>query len=135
MGVSFARGLESLRLNTESLGERYNEVIDERIDEVAVVGGAAYMKEHAPWNDSTGNRKDRVPGAARAGLNAEETSSGLEFSHSHKEITFSHSEEYGIFLETKNNGKDQIIMPSVKAVGEKLMASLTGSLNEAARKA
>lgn len=132
MGVSMSRGLESLRLNTVKLDENYNEFLDDRIDEVAVVGGAAYMKEHAPWNDSKGNRKDRVPGAARAGLNAEAVDSGLEYGHAHKEVVFSHGVDYGIWLETKNNGEHQVIMPSVKAVGEKLMASLIGSLDEVA---
>lgn len=126
------RGLEHLRVNTAQLGPNYDRHLDELCDESAVEG-TAYMKVHAPWRDNTGNRKDRVPGAARALLHAEPTKSELEHDHAHKEITFSHGVYYGIFLETKHNGKDQIIMPSVKAIGESIMAKLEESLSRVAR--
>lgn len=126
------RGLEQLRVNTAALGPDYDRFLDDLCDETAQVG-TAYMRAHAPWRDNTGNRKDRVPGAARALLHAEPTKSELEHDHAHKEITFSHGVYYGIFLETKHHGKDQVIMPSVKAVGEILMAKLEESLSRVAR--
>lgn len=130
--ASLSRGLTQLRLNVAEFGEKYDDYLDDQI-RASAVEGTAYMKTHAPWNDSTGNRKDRVPGAARAGLKAEPTKSRLTFGHSHKEITFSHSEWYGIFLETKRHGKNQVIMPSVKVIAERFMAKLSGSLDRVAR--
>ncbi|OBJ08291.1 hypothetical protein A5625_15305 [Mycobacterium sp. 1465703.0] len=86
------------------------------------------MKGHARWRDNTGNRRDRIPGAARAGLHAVPTKSPLRFDHTHKEITFAHGVWYGIFLEAKYHGRFAIIMQSVRATGESFMAKLTDSL-------
>lgn len=130
--ASLQRGLEQLRINVAALGPHFDEHIDRLCDE-AVVEGPIYMRGHARWRDDTGNRKDRIPGAARAGLHAFRSQSPLTFGHGHKEITFSHGVSYGIFLETKRNGKFAIIMQSVKAVGEGLMAKLEGSLSRVAR--
>jgi hypothetical protein len=132
MGVSLQRGLEQLRLNTVALGPHYNEYLDTQCAESSVQG-TEYMKTHARWRDNTGNRKDRVPGAARAGLFAVPTQSSLEHDHAHKEITFSHGVNYGIWLETRHHAKFAIIMQSVKAIGEDLMARLEESLARVAR--
>lgn len=126
------RGLERLRVNTAAVGPHFNEHLDNLIDESAVEG-TVYMKGHARWKDNRGNRKDRVPGAARAGLHAVPTKSPLEFDHAHKEITFAHGVDYGIYLETKRNGKFAIIMLAVRAIGESFMAKLEGSLDRVAR--
>lgn len=130
--ASLHRGLVQLKVNVEQLGKNYNDFVDKLVDE-AVVEAPIYMKGHARWKDNTGNRKDRVPGAARAGLFAKETKSPLVHGNAHKEITLSHSEWYGIFLETKDNGKFAIIMQAVKAVGESFMAKLADSLDRVAR--
>jgi hypothetical protein len=126
------RGLEQLRLNVAEIGPHFDEHLDQLCDEGGVEG-TIYMKGHARWRDNTGNRKDRIPGAARAGLHAQPTKSPLEFDHSHKEITFSHGVNYGIWLETKYHGKFAIIMQAVKAIGESFMAKLEGSLSRVAR--
>ncbi|WP_052336146.1 hypothetical protein [Mycobacterium canetti] len=117
-------GLVRLRDNVNDVKDDYERVLDTHM-RLAAADGQAYMREHAPWNDSTGNRKDRVPGAARAGLH---TTTNLKGSH--KVIRFSHGVDYGIWLEIQNNGKDQIIMPSVAAIAKRLMKSLRGSLRE-----
>lgn len=126
-----SRGLTQLKANVGSLGPRYNEFLDGLIAESSVEG-TAYMKGHARWRDNTGNRKDRVPGAARASLHAYPTKSPLRFDHAHKEITFAHGVWYGIFLEAKQHGKFAIIMQAVRATGESFMAKLTGSLRAVA---
>jgi hypothetical protein len=129
-----SRGLTQLRVNTAALGPHYDRFLDDLCDE-AVVEGTVYMKTHARWRDDTGNRKDRIPGAARAGLSAvrSDDSQYLQFGHTHKEIVFSHGVSYGIWLETKHHGKFAIIMQSVKAVGESFMAKLEQSLDRVAR--
>jgi hypothetical protein len=125
--------MTNLRANAAALGPHYNEHLDKMCDEAAVEG-AVYMKTHARWEDNTGNRKDRVPGAARAGLAAMHSNDShlVQFDHTHKEIVFTHGVSYGIWLETKRNGKFAIIMQSVKAAGESFMAKLTDSLSRVA---
>ncbi|WP_152967034.1 hypothetical protein [Mycobacterium heckeshornense] len=124
----FAAELAKLRDNTKQVASDYEHTLNDLIIDAAVEG-ETYMKEHAPWRDDTGNRKDRTPGAARAGLFTVPDIEG-----DHKAIVFSHSVDYGIWLEIKNNGKDEIIMPSVKTIGEKLMEGTEGSLNIGARR-
>ena len=73
--------------------------------------GDGYMKTNAPWTDRTG--------AARAGL-----FTSTDHSPSSHTIFFSHTMEYGIWLEVKNSGEYQIIMPSVRETGRQLMGDL-----------
>src|ERR1700722_15811192 len=122
-------GLAAVEVNVQNVGRDFDEFLDDKVKEAAVAG-TARMKERAPWDDSTGNRH-RIPGSARAALSAEPTDSPLIHDQAHKEITFSHGEYWGIWLETKEHGKHQIIMPTVKAIGEELMESLTDSLPRA----
>lgn len=123
------RGLAALKINVRDVGRDFDEFLDDKVKEAAVAGEAR-MKERAPWDDNTGNRH-RIPGSARAGLTAEPTDSPLIHDQAHKEITFSHGVDWGIWLETKEHGRYQIIMPTVKAIGEELMESLTDSLPRA----
>lgn len=112
-----------LRDNCRDVKPDYEKVVDAFMT-LAAVQGEARMREKAPWRDSTGNRDDRVPGAARAGLFTATNLAG-----SHKSILFSHGVDYGIWLEISNHGKDQIIMPTVAAMGKQLMKSLRGTLS------
>jgi hypothetical protein len=116
-------GLVRLRRNVEDVRPDYEKIIDSSMMTTAEQG-AAYMREHAPWRDDRGNRKDRVPGEARAGLHTE-----TELEGSHKSIYFLHGVDYGIWLEISNHGKNQIIMPTVAKMGKSLMKSLRGTLS------
>lgn len=116
-------GLVRLRNNVRDVGPNYEKVVD-AIMMLAAAQGQDRMRLRAPWRDNTGNRDDRVPGAARAGLHTVPMLKGR-----HKSILFSHGVDYGIWLEVKHNGKDQIIMPTVAFMGRELMKSLRGSLN------
>lgn len=118
----FTAELVKLRDNTKAVKPRYEEQLDRALIDAAAAG-EAYMKANAPWRDDTGNRKDRVPGAARAGLFAVANVDG-----SHKVITFSHGVDYGIWLEIKHSGRHEIIMPSIKHIGQELMESTEESL-------
>lgn len=77
--------------------------------------GVKYMKEQAPWTDRTT--------AARNGLFTVPRS--LKTKH---EITFSHTVPYGIWLEIANSGKYQVIMPSVRHIGNLYMDRLRGMM-------
>ncbi|WP_109783679.1 hypothetical protein [Mycolicibacterium conceptionense] len=116
-------GLVKLRDNVKDVEPDYEKVVDAFMT-IAADDGEAEMKEKAPWRDSKGNRNDRVPGEARAALHTVADLAGK-----HKSIWFLHGVDYGIWLEISNNGKDQIIMPTVAAMGKKLMKSLRGTLN------
>ena len=116
-------GLVKLRDNVRDVKPDYEKVVNSLMT-LTAVEGEARMKERAPWKDSEGNRDDRTPGAARAGLNT-----ATDLAGSHKTILFSHGVDYGIWLEISNHGKDQIIMPTVAAMGKQLMKSLRGTLS------
>lgn len=77
--------------------------------------GESQMKVNAPWSDRTG--------AARTGLH---TATSHEVgTHT---IIFAHSVPYGIWLEVKNSGRYEVIMPTVRDTGAQLMQSLNGLL-------
>jgi hypothetical protein len=116
-------GIVKLADNCRQVEPDYDRVINSFMT-LAAVDGEAQMKEKAPWKDSEGNRDDRTPGQARAALFTATNLAGT-----HKSILFSHGVDYGIWLEISNNGKDQIIMPTIAASGKKLMKSLRGTLN------
>lgn len=116
-------GLVRLRRNVQDVKPDYEKVVDAFMT-LTAVAGQERMREKAPWNDSRGHHKDRVPGAARAGLF---TVANLEGNH--KSILFSHGVDYGIWLEISNNGKDQIIMPTIAVMGKQLMKRLRGTLS------
>lgn len=69
----------------------------------------AYAKINAPWTDQTGN--------ARAGLAARAYRDGKEIG-----IIIYHQVPYGIWLETRWNGKYAIINPTIEHMGPMVMA-------------
>lgn len=111
--MSFKWDSRKVKRNLQTLPPR----IDVRLNAIfsfQAQRGEAYMKLHAPWTDRTS--------AARNGLYT-------RFSRPSKhrrEILFSHSVAYGIWLEVANAGDYQIIMPSVRVIGRDTMAQLNG---------
>lgn len=88
--------------------------IDRHLDIIFVAQaqrGEAAMKMGAPWTDRTG--------AARNGLYTRYQKTGTT-----REILFSHSVAYGIWLEVANSGEYQIIMPTVRVIGRETMRQL-----------
>lgn len=77
----------------------------------------AYMRQNAPWSDQTGN--------ARNGLTARPYNEGL-----HVGIDLFHTVPYGIWLEVKSSGKYAIIVPTVSAMGPKVIDSVRGLLGK-----
>lgn len=75
--------------------------------------GEAKMKNDAPWTDRTG--------AARVGLHTNTAHHGGTH-----QIVFAHSVPYGIWLEIKNSGRYEVIMPTVRFIGARVMHSLSG---------
>jgi hypothetical protein len=70
----------------------------------------AYMKTTAPWTDRTTNARN---GLAAKAVKVE------KFRHW---ILLTHSVHYGIYLETKNDGKYAVIMPTIRVYGPKVMS-------------
>lgn len=68
----------------------------------------SYMKLHAPWTDRTGN--------ARNGLAARPFDEGGVVG-----IVLFHQVDYGIYLETKNEGEYAIINPTIDVMGPQVM--------------
>ena len=75
--------------------------------------GEAKMKNDAPWTDRTG--------AARTGLHTSTAHHGGKH-----QIIFAHSVPYGIWLEVKNSGRYEVIMPTVRFIGARVMHSISG---------
>lgn len=83
-----------------------------------------FAKDNAPWTDRTGN--------ARAGLHSG-VSEGLRGDFF--ELYLAHTVFYGIYLETRWNGKYQIIAPTILYTGAKIverMASIFEKLEAGA---
>jgi hypothetical protein len=70
-----------------------------------------YAREHAPWEDRTGD--------ARGGLTAEGRQRLTSYS-----IILYHTVDYGIWLEVRWDGKYAIILPTIEHMGHELMDRL-----------
>lgn len=77
----------------------------------------AYAKTNAPWHDNTG--------AARAGLHTDTSVSG-----NHWELVLAHAVSYGIWLEVANNGRYQIIQPTLRVAMERMGHHLQGMMGD-----
>lgn len=99
--------------NLAQFGEQINKTITLTTDFAGDRGKSA-MKLKAPWTDQTGN--------ARAGLDVHVDHSGVgAIGFTQHLLTFLHGVDYGIWLEIANNGKFQIIMPTVVQVAQETM--------------
>lgn len=78
----------------------------------------AYMRGNAPWQDQTGN--------ARQGLFARPFSEASRFG-----IVMFHTMPYGIWLETRFNGRYAIIDPSLQVMGPDFMDLLNNVIGRA----
>lgn len=110
MGAKFVYKGGELERNVKILEHRTKTAI-RMVVEVNATRGEGYLKTQAPWTDQTG--------AARSGM----------FTLTHHEedrhtILFAHSVHYGIWLEVKNSGEYEVIMPVVRQTGDELMADL-----------
>lgn len=76
----------------------------------------AYAQSNAPWDDQTG--------AARYGLIADVEVEGL----GDVSIILAHSVDYGIWLETIQNGAYAIIMPTIEALGPDIIRNAGGKV-------
>jgi len=113
-GFTFNQGNLGLNLDT----------FDERVDrwiktDLKMAGERAedQMKMYAPWRDRTWH--------ARTTLWAGDTSESDFY-----RLTLGHGAEYGIFLEKSNEGRFQIIMPTLVAISRAFMESLEGMLEQ-----
>lgn len=91
------------------------EAVDELLQRLAE-DVEAYAKEHAPWQDQSGD--------AREGLTAEAVSEGLF----QKAIYLYHTVDYGIWLEIRWSGMYAIIIPTIEHMGPVVMAELHGAM-------
>jgi len=73
----------------------------------------AYAQANAPWSDITGN--------ARSGLEATVSREGMDIV-----IDLHHSVDYGIWLETIQDGEYAIILPTIEALGPQVLDSMGG---------
>lgn len=110
LGASFRYRDGELKRNIRELDRKVDGAIRLIVD-LNGSRGEGFMKTNAPWTDRTG--------AARSGLHT--VTSHSQSGHS---ILFAHTMDYGIWLEVKNSGEYEIIMPSVRETGRQLMSDL-----------
>lgn len=110
MGASFKYRDGELRRAAKVLDQKLDLAVRLVVD-VHSGRGEGYLKEQAPWTDRTG--------AARAGLH-----SFTEHNGDTHTIILAHSVHYGIWLEVKNSGEYQVILPVVRQTGKELMEDL-----------
>jgi hypothetical protein len=109
-----------LTKNCALLPEQIKENITLTVDYAADFG-TTWMKKAAPWHDNTSNARNGLFTATSHAL-------GVGSTGEHR-ILFSHGVDYGIWLEVANQGRYQIIMPTVKAIGDQLFKGLDSLLN------
>lgn len=100
----------AMRIKLRNLSDNTRKEITAIVDRRGMMGEGD-MKTSAPWSDITG--------AARNGLSAT-----MEHSGGGHKITFAHGVHYGIWLEVKNSGRYEIIMPTVRKTGAAIMQDL-----------
>lgn len=110
--LSFSFDMGDLERNVEQLEAKIDGAVNLLVDYHALKG-MEHLKTDAPWTDRTG--------AARTGLHTVSFSGGGKHT-----ILFAHSVHYGIWLEVKFSGRDEVIMPTVRKTGRELMQSLNG---------
>lgn len=99
------------------LGAGLHDVIERRIAATFLLAQnqagqiEAHMKQHAPWQDRTGN--------ARNGLTAVATMT-RQGSTTRITIDMGHSVDYGVFLEKANAGRYAIVDPTADAFGPEI---------------
>jgi hypothetical protein len=114
-GISFKFDDGNLFRNIAALETKISGAVDILVDYHAL-RGMQHLKTDAPWTDRTG--------AARTGLHTVSFSGGNKHT-----IVFAHAVHYGIWLEVKFSGRDEVIMPTVRKTGRELMQSLNGLMN------
>lgn len=83
--------------------------------ETAAAEVEAYAKANAPWEDRTG--------MAREGLTASVYEEGGEIV-----LELAHSVDYGVYLELKDDGRYAIILPTLEALGPRIINSSSAAL-------
>lgn len=107
---SFTWKSDTLTKNLNNFDKRFDKAVIAAV-EFTATRGEAYMRKSARWTDQTSN--------ARTGLHTVP-----EHEATQHRIIFSHSVNYGIWLETRFSGRYAIILPSVLKNGQDLMRIL-----------
>ena len=104
-----------MRITWDEQYERNIAAAERRLERASIIATQSmapdvesYMKLNAPWTDQTSN--------ARNGLTAQAYSQGKEHG-----IVLYHQVDYGIWLETRFNGRYAIINPTIEVMGPRLM--------------
>lgn len=106
---TLSQGIANFAFKTgNGMGEIANDFADQLV---------SYAVANAPWEDRSGD--------ARAGLQA-----AVTLENESLEIDLYHTIDYGLWLEVRWGGKYAIIIPTVEAMGPKLLAKMDNLLGE-----
>lgn len=106
---TLSRGIANFTFKTmNEIGEIASDLADELVN---------YARDNAPWDDRTGD--------ARAGLEAETSLENGEVN-----VDLYHTVEYGIWLEVRWGGRYAIIIPTIEALGPRLLEKMDRMIGE-----
>lgn len=107
-GSTLSRGIRNYPKYTR---DEIHRVMEEFSQEVL-----QYARDHAPWQDRTGE--------ARSQLGVEVSGGFQSWSKNAASLTLYHGVDYGIWLEVRWSGRFAIIIPTIEVMGPKLMEKL-----------
>lgn len=102
---------DTLTPGLKAFGPQVDAAVGKTVD-YFTIRAEAYMKENAPWTDRTGN--------ARNTLHAE----AFHEPPVQHGIVCAHGMPYGFWLEVIQEGRFEIINPTIEAIGHELMNGL-----------
>jgi len=109
---------DTLSPGLDRLAKRFPSVCAQIIDEGSQLT-EQYAKTNAPWEDQSGEAR-------------RELHTVTEHSKAEHIIFLTHGVDYGIYLETRWEGKFAIILPTIRAMTPQIMQMLSQALSRAA---
>lgn len=106
------RGLEVMANNINKRGKTLNITRKLAMERIAK-NMETYAKEHAPWQDRTGDAREYLQGFAQHD-EGEQTSTAY----------LSHGVPYGLWLEIMNGGEFAIIIPTILAFQSQVLSTV-----------
>lgn len=77
--------------------------------------GVSWMRSNAPWTDRTGNARNGLSGKTIVATNE-------------VVVVFYHSVPYGIYLEVKQSGRYQVILPAIQIMSRRWFELLKATI-------
>lgn len=118
---------DELSRNLGIAAAKAGEIVDAVLERNEAVA-QNYMRMNAPWTDRTGNARQglfaQAYATAGSGQRGRDASGRFTTGRGEHGLVMYHTMPYGVFLEVRFSGRDEIIMPTVNFIGRKVMSDL-----------